>query len=498
MGGSAHVTAGTGIRVRMYRVGFGDFFLVTIPSSDGPQHILIDCGVFKGTSQTGDIGSIEAAVEHMAEATGKRLALLIMTHRHADHIAGFARCDAVFKQCKVEAVWMPAWEAEYKDNPKFQATLTRIAERLRNHLALAVAAAPDDAELGALFHMMGNATGIEPIDVLAAGGAGAGAAKPPKHGSNAAALALLKTGLVNAAGGKVTPEYYVRGDTLKVPQALVDAGVTARVLGPPPIDEFDLLKLMDLEKGVGEYLALANAAGAGRRGAGFAPFAPSWEDKHGASYTEDAFREWKLARKDGAKPDARDPRLAAQRRLEAALVAVQPATLAYAAKTLDDYLNNQSLVLLFTVLGKTLLFVGDAQAGNWEHWLYDTDQADPDPAGPITAEAKTILGKLDFYKVGHHGSTNATPIMVADALRADVVAMCSTEKDVYGSEDNDSEVPRLPLLQAMRDHGAALVRSDQIDVDYAGIEVDAQVPAPLPKPAHGRLTQGPIFIDYEL
>jgi hypothetical protein len=76
--------------------------------------------------------------------------------------------------------------------------------------------------------------------------------------------------------------------------------------------------------------------------------------------------------------------------------------------------------------------------------------------------------------------------------------MCSTEKDVYGSEAHDSEVPRLPLLQAMRDHGAALVRSDQIDVDYGGVEVDAQVPAPLPVPAHGRLTKGPIFIDYEL
>jgi len=72
MGGSAHVTAGTGIRVRMYRVGFGDFFLVTIPGDPVPQHILIDCGVFKGTSQTGDIGSIEVAVQHMAEATGER------------------------------------------------------------------------------------------------------------------------------------------------------------------------------------------------------------------------------------------------------------------------------------------------------------------------------------------------------------------------------------------------------------------------------------------
>ena len=33
------------IRVRMYRVGFGDFFLLTVPGKQGPAHILIDCGV---------------------------------------------------------------------------------------------------------------------------------------------------------------------------------------------------------------------------------------------------------------------------------------------------------------------------------------------------------------------------------------------------------------------------------------------------------------------
>src|SRR5678816_3377356 len=78
----------SGLRVRMYRVGFGDFFLVTVPTSKGDQYILIDCGVFKGTSGTGDIGSIVDAVEDLFQTTGGHLSLVIMTHRHADHIAG--------------------------------------------------------------------------------------------------------------------------------------------------------------------------------------------------------------------------------------------------------------------------------------------------------------------------------------------------------------------------------------------------------------------------
>ena len=50
----------TGLRIRMYRVGFGDFFLLSVPTPKGPKpfrHILIDCGV-----HAVDLGSIQDAV----------------------------------------------------------------------------------------------------------------------------------------------------------------------------------------------------------------------------------------------------------------------------------------------------------------------------------------------------------------------------------------------------------------------------------------------------
>src|SRR6266436_1636007 len=74
----------SGLKVRMYRVGFGDFFLVTVPTAAGNKFILIDCGVFKGTTGKGDIGSIVDAVEDLYQTTNGQLALVIMTHRHAD------------------------------------------------------------------------------------------------------------------------------------------------------------------------------------------------------------------------------------------------------------------------------------------------------------------------------------------------------------------------------------------------------------------------------
>ena len=53
----ALVKAASGLRVRMYRVGFGDFFLLSVPSKLGASHILIDCGV-----HARDLGSIRDAV----------------------------------------------------------------------------------------------------------------------------------------------------------------------------------------------------------------------------------------------------------------------------------------------------------------------------------------------------------------------------------------------------------------------------------------------------
>src|SRR5580704_3420273 len=78
--------AGNGnIRIRMYRIGFGDFFLMTVPGKNGPAHILIDCGV-----HAGNIHSMDDCVQDMKKTTGGRLALVILSHYHADHMSGFA------------------------------------------------------------------------------------------------------------------------------------------------------------------------------------------------------------------------------------------------------------------------------------------------------------------------------------------------------------------------------------------------------------------------
>src|SRR4051812_732983 len=61
------------LRVRMYRVGFGDFFMLTVAAPSGPKHILIDCGV-----HAKDIGTIHDAVAQMQKDCDSKLSLVIM------------------------------------------------------------------------------------------------------------------------------------------------------------------------------------------------------------------------------------------------------------------------------------------------------------------------------------------------------------------------------------------------------------------------------------
>ena len=168
-----------------------------------------------------------------------------------------------------------------------------------------------------------------------------------------------------------------------------------------------------------------------------------------------------------------------------------------AATALNQFLNNQSLVILFTFKGKNLLFAGDAQGGNWEHWLYGTDTAVQAPSDELSAEAGAALAHLDLYKVGHHGSTNATPIPAVKAMADGVVALCSTEVNVYGDGAKETDVPRGPLLDAIAAKGT-LIRSDSIPVTVNGTTRAATVPLPNKPPTHGRIQAGKLWIDYFL
>lgn len=483
-----------GLKVRMYRVGFGDFFLVTVPTSRGDQFILIDCGVFKGTSGTGDIGSIVAAVDDMYKTTKGKLALVIMTHRHADHIAGFSKAD--FSKFTASMVWMPYWEKFNADKGKKSSAKSfaangneNLAEQedeneafnlqldihsLAANLAMQFGSRKDPEAQEALAQL-GNATGIEDFNAAANG-------KKRTGGGNAAALDVLKNHLGDR-GKKV--RYYAAGDEPELPDEL--KGLTATILGPPPKKAKAFLALTDLKKGVGQYLDSMTGGDEGRKP--IEPFPQEWTA---------------ILERDYKPRDLHDREI----RYDEAVKAVessQPDMLAAAASKIETFLNNQSLVVLFEFGGKRLLFAGDAQAGNWEYWLFKMSEPikDPTKAGDIVEESKELLQTIDFYKVGHHGSTNSTPIQMVETATdrptgsKGFVSMCSTEDEVYGNRDKSTEVPRTLLMDALA-KGSCLVRSDAIPISLKDpkLSVAARKGVKLPKPKAGKIRKTNLYLEY--
>src|SRR5262249_7701733 len=113
-------------------------------------------------------------------------------------------------------------------------------------------------------------------------------------------------------------------------------------------------------------------------------------------------------------------------------------------RTLDDQMNNTSVILLFEVGGKKLLFPGDAQIENWSYAL---------------SKDLELLAEVDLYKVGHHGSRNATPKTLfenfkkrgAEGKRGRMKSLISTKSGKHGNDKAHTEVPRKTLVKALQD-----------------------------------------------
>ena len=121
-------------------------------------------------------------------------------------------------------------------------------------------------------------------------------------------------------------------------------------------------------------------------------------------------------------------------------------------RSVDEVLNNTSLILLFTVGHRRLLFPGDAQIENWQ-WVLDSAPM------PQRSELRKKLADVDVYKVGHHGSRNATPKSLfalwndGAAKRHTMVALMSTKEKVHEG------VPKSTLTDALNKRMALVFRT---------------------------------------
>ncbi|MGH6883517.1 MBL fold metallo-hydrolase [Hypericibacter sp.] len=348
-------------KVRMYRHGLGDCFLVTLPTdADGKFFILIDCGVILGTPDaTALMGKVMADV---LATTGGKVDLLLATHEHWDHVSGFAQAKAQFDKLQVDQVWM-GWTEDASDS---------LAKELQGGRARALAA----LRMSALhMQMAGDADGADEVSALLDFfGAASG---PSTHD----ALEAVR------AKAHPKPRYC---NPLDPPTTLAGTDVRAYLLGPPrdaKLMKKTLPSSKDPETYGMAFGGLQALLDGGATDVSQAPFSTLFAIPLPVAREMDFFKsrywggpEWR--RIDAAWLD------------DAAELALQ----------LDSATNNTSLVLALELGdGDVLLFAADAQVGNWLSW-----QNLSWTVGGKAVTGPDLLKRTVFYKVGHHGSHNAT------------------------------------------------------------------------------------------
>jgi hypothetical protein len=408
-------------KVRMYRQGLGDCWLIALPRaapSAAPFYIMIDCGAIDATPDA--VKTMQAIVEDIKATTGGRIDLLVATHKHWDHLSGFIQASEQFTGITFDAVWLgwtenPA-DAQAQRLGNAHAAALRSLAVSENQLRLAGATDSAD-EIGGL------------LDFFGAGG-------------NTTASAL---DAVRALSKNVT--YHEPKET---PYELEGTGVRIYVLGPPR-DETRLGQLL-LPAGSSELYGIAATADAGGPATddGGAPFDAMQLIPLDVARALPFFMRRYWGSDVAPAVDAAD-----WRRIDAAWMESQTEL----ALQLDSVTNNTSLVLAIELAnGDVLLFPGDAQVGNWLSWKDLSWEI-----GGKTVQGPDLLARCVFYKVGHHGSHNAT-------LRADGLelmgqlqtAMIPVRKDVAMKKGWD----QMPL-QALLDALAVKARVQVIRADEA-------------------------------
>jgi hypothetical protein len=392
-----------GAVVRMYRIGHGDCFLIAFSGErpERPAYVLIDCGYKPGSPDK--LSSQTTAKEVGADiiaVTGGFVDLAIVTHEHQDHVNGLK--PANFPGLKVGQVWF-AWTENPKDDvantlrKKFKDRLLGLIDARANLLGVGQNEVADGIGNFLELELGEGADGFNGRQHLSAAG------KDPATSANKIAMKFLR----GCSQGE--PDYlYPHGKSRRVPGA---AAAQVFVLGPPrdvdKIDDLDPIGEETFDDDDGAHrMALDGQAALSR--AKISPFPrrhvlpleqafahPDFGEFFGTHYGADN------TVVDDPVDGEEIPTNATWRRL-----GKDEATDAGAlALAMNNATNNASLVLAFELSkgGKVLLFAGDAQAGNWRSW---SEEAFNDDGKEVTA--KDLLGRAVLYKVGHHGSHNAT------------------------------------------------------------------------------------------
>lgn len=398
----------TTICIRSYQVGFGDCFLLTFNYAGNARsrNVLIDFGT-TGTPRGSTKPEVvqKKVAEHIRLVCNGKLDAVVATHRHKDHISGFDpsggtdSSGAIIASLKPSLVVQP-WTEDPDAATDAKVPTARQGKANRNTAYVSSLASMQSIAKTAL--------------TLSKNVKGAASKQLGFLGENNLANKAAVNNLMQMGKNK----YVYFGSRSGLESHL--PGVHVKVLGPPTLEQSDGIRKQK-SRDSNEFWQLQAATltcFSNNEGKLF----PKAERYSGIP----ASLRWFTQRMDALAQDS----------------------VLELVRDLDNAMNNTSVILLFEVGNKKLLFPGDAQIENWSYALFDSAEHD---------EIQTKLRNVDFYKVGHHGSLNATPKTLwklfdkksSRKAPGRLTTNVSTMSGKHGNSVSGTEVPRKPLIKEL-------------------------------------------------
>ena len=415
------------VTLRTYDVGFGDCFLLSFHYGASAKHVLIDFGSTRNpTGKAGTGNYLERIANQIKQDAGNKLTAVVATHRHKDHISGFTMSGnqgpgATIRALKPELVIQP-WTEDPDAEPDATKP-TKSLRGLRGRTALHVRNLKDmnryaNYVQAAAKRLRGShlQAARDQLDFL---GDDNGLA-------NREAITNLMT------MGKRKPRYVYAGAKSGLETLL--PGVKVHVLGPPTLEQEPRISTQT-DTQADEFWHLRTGYWAKRAAL----------LKNKVQLTKPLFPKHVI---HGTPWDARWYRYYAQKEQAESLLSI--------VRSLDEAMNNTSVILLFKIGETLLLFPGDAQ---WENWRYSL--SDP--------KVQALLTRVNVYKVGHHGSLNATPKSLWKGFdnkggpnkAKRLLSVLSTKDGVHGGKHGEpTEVPRTILVEALEKNSSLVDTRD--------------------------------------
>ncbi|MGC4043425.1 MAG: MBL fold metallo-hydrolase [Armatimonas sp.] len=447
------------IRVRLYSQGLGDCFLLAFPrpgQSENPCYLLIDCG--SAIATPGGAKRSREIAENIRVVTGGHLDILVITHQHYDHISGFQDAWDIWRDFTIDNLYLP-WSDSTKESDEIKSVerlrtiLTDAAERARSREVL-----PVPRDLGEADNPNTMSETMTFIRSLSP--------NPPRYFYPGDVFRLPGTNSHGYVLGPPRPLQLNKHNVPYIEQLIVDPDEEPGVMysyrdhgmdidtGTGPAPSFALSDDKGLPAAASAILASETLPDSDLRDSDdcYSPFAPALR------------LEWDAALSGGFFQATYENSKDTWRKIDDDWL--------YGAASLGlragGFTNNTSFVLAFDQpdTDKMLLFPGDAQVGNWLSWHDITEWRQCDPlaeeanlpaADPATAPhprtlMENLLARVAFYKVGHHGSHNATikDKGLAKMTRSDLVAYVPVSVPVAQDSMSYCPMPFYPVIRALQ------------------------------------------------